>query len=170
MEEGRPEGVRKVTVPPERRSDVPVRPVDDRPPSAGLGRRVSATILALAGWLAFAILWLSFYASEWSIYRNLAIFLVSLVVLFGILGAVWAGFGMRMRRMYDPGRDWYRPAGLRRGRWARRTVWLGWAVFFILWLVYCADDFGGYQNLAVLIASLLVAGGLSAATRTVPAR
>lgn len=158
-----------MTVPPERWNEVPVRPIDDRPPTAGLGWRISTTVLALAGWLAFVILWLSFYASGWSIYQNLGMALISLVVLFGLLGAIWASFGMRMQRMYDPGRGWW-PAGTRQGRWARRIIWLGWAISFILWLVYYADDFTGYQNLAVFITSLLVAVGLSAAVRAVRSR
>lgn len=165
MEEGRAKGVHEMNAPPDRWSEVPVREVDDRPPTSGLEWRVPATILTLAAWLAFVILWLSFFASDLDIYQNLAMALISLVVLFGALGAVWAGFGMRMRMMYGPGREWSRPAGERRERWARRIIWLGWAVFLVLWLLYYADGFTGFQNLAVLIASLLVAGALSAAVR-----
>ena len=137
----------------------------EAPPSSGLGWRLSATIMVLAGWFAFAILWLAFYASGYNIYQNLAVFLSSLVILGAVLGVLWAGFGARMRRMYGRDQYWPGPGPGRQGRWIRRIIWLVWVVVLIAWLLFYADGFSGYQNLAVFIASLLIAGGLATVVR-----
>ena len=52
----------------------------------GFAWRVSLSIIAGLGWLGFVILWLFFYASGFSIFQNLAIVLVSVLLLGAVLG------------------------------------------------------------------------------------
>ena len=75
----------------------------------GGAARVAVSIVVGVGWLIFLILFLAFYAEDFSIYRNLAIILVSLLVVGAIEGAMWAPWAMktgraRKRRMRRKGR------------------------------------------------------------------
>ena len=67
----------------------------------GFGWRVSLSIIVCIGWLIFLILWLFFYATGFNVYQNIAIFIVSLLVVGGILGASWAPWGMRHGYKFD---------------------------------------------------------------------
>ncbi len=40
------------------------------------------------------------------------------------------------------------------------TVGVGWIVFFVLWLAFYAGNFDFWQNMAVFIASIVVAVGI----------
>ena len=57
--------------------------------------RISLSILMGVGWLVFLILWFFFYADNYSVYQNIAIFIVSILIVGGILGAAWAPWGIR---------------------------------------------------------------------------
>jgi hypothetical protein len=123
----------------------------------GFGWRVAVSILMAIGWLSFLILWLFFYAGRYDIFQNLAILIVSVLVGVGVLAAMWAPWGMRMAKATGAEHHW------RSGRPVLMTVvsivsCVGWLVFLIVWLFFYAGDYTGYQNLAVLILSLLVVG------------
>jgi hypothetical protein len=129
----------------------------------GLGWRVPASILIGVGWLAFVIIWLFFYASDYSIYQNLAVLFVSVLVGMVMLVVLWVGFGLRMGRLYGSEQEW---ADYRQVRWRvlfSALVALGWSFFFLVWLFQYADGYSGYQNIAVVFVSVLVAAGLTAA-------
>jgi fatty acid desaturase len=61
----------------------------------GFAWRVSLSIIVGIGWLVFLILWLFFYASDYTVYQNIAIFLVSILIMSAILGASWASWGIK---------------------------------------------------------------------------
>jgi hypothetical protein len=67
----------------------------------GFGWRVSLSIIMCVGWLVFLILWLFFYAGGYDVYQNIAIFLVSILIVGGVLGAAWAPWGMRHGSKFD---------------------------------------------------------------------
>jgi len=67
----------------------------------GYGWRVSLSIIMGVGWLIFLILWLFFYASGFNVYQNIAIFIVSLLVVGGVLGAAWAPWGMKHGQKFE---------------------------------------------------------------------
>ena len=67
----------------------------------GFGWRVSLSIIVGVGWLVFLILWLFFYAGDYNVYQNIAIFIVSLLIMGGILGASWAPWGMKYGHKFD---------------------------------------------------------------------
>lgn len=115
------------------------------------------SILIAIGWLSFLILWLFFYAGDFDIFQNLAIVIVSVLVGVGVLAAMWAPWGMRMAKNAGVAEP------IQSGRPILMTVisigsGIGWLVFLIVWLFFYAGDYNGYQNLAVLILSLLVVG------------
>lgn len=67
----------------------------------GLAPRVAVTIVVGIGWLIFLILFLAFYAGGFNIWQNLAIMLVSLLVVGAILGPMWAYWGMKTGRVRE---------------------------------------------------------------------
>ncbi len=58
-------------------------------------KRVSLSIIVSIGWLVFLILWLFFYASDFTVYENIAIVVVSILIMVAILGASWASWGIK---------------------------------------------------------------------------
>jgi uncharacterized membrane protein len=76
----------------------------------GLGPRVAVSIAVFLAWLIFLILFLAFYADGFSIYQNLAIFLVSVLVMGAILGPIWVHWGIKT------GHAWERKKRKRRTR------------------------------------------------------
>ncbi len=66
----------------------------------GFGWRVALSIIVGVGWLAFLILWLFFYAGDFNIYQNIAVFIVSILVLGGVMGAAWASWGLKYGRKW----------------------------------------------------------------------
>jgi hypothetical protein len=123
----------------------------------GFGWRVAVSILVPIAWFSFIIIWLFFYASKYDVFQNLAIMIVSVLMSIGLLGALWAPWGMRMAKNAGVDHPW-RPT-----RPILMTVisiasGIGWLMFLIVWLFFYAGDYTGYQNLAVLILSLLVLG------------
>jgi len=128
----------------------------------GFGWRVGVSIVVVFGWLAFLIVWLFFYAGDYDVFQNIAMFLVSIIIGIGILAAVWVTWGIRYAsRFGGQGANWAKP----KGTWILNTVaGLAWLVFLIVWLFFYAGDYNGYQNLAVFITSLLVLGAVTSST------
>jgi hypothetical protein len=60
--------------------------------------KIVFSVIVSVGWLVFLILWLFFFAGNHSVYRNLAVFLLSILIL-GIVGALtWIPFGIMGKR------------------------------------------------------------------------
>lgn len=53
------------------------------------GIRFAVSIISIVGWIIFLISWLLFFASNFDIYQNIAIIIISLLVLGVIKGVVW---------------------------------------------------------------------------------
>lgn len=125
----------------------------------GFGWRVGLSILVVFGWLAFLIIWLFFYAGDYGVFQNIAIFLVSIIVGIGILAAAWATWGIKHASEFGgAGAQCSTP----KGTWILNTVaGIGWLVFLIVWLFFYAGEYNAYQNLAILITSLLVLGAVT---------
>jgi hypothetical protein len=67
----------------------------------GFAWRVGLSILSVFGLVIFFIIWLFFYASRFSAYKNIAIVLVALLVFVAIMGAAWASWGIRYGRKFE---------------------------------------------------------------------
>jgi len=117
----------------------------------GLGWRIALSILTVFGWLAFTVIWLFFYAGDHSFFENVGIFILSVLAFVGVNAATWASIGARFAHPQD------RKHGARSVLAAMAGV--AWAAFMAVWFYSYAADFTIYQNIAVLIASLLVLGG-----------
>lgn len=120
-----------------------------------VGWRSAATTLSGVLWLSFIIIWLFFYAGDYSVWENLGIVLLSLVVLVAANAVFWVSFGLRMAK-----------GNVDMPRWrifATIVLVAGAIAFTIVWLIVYADGYNVYQNLAVLLVSLLLSGGLCSA-------
>ena len=62
----------------------------------GMRWRTSVSIILATGWLVFILLYAAFWAYQFTLFQNIVIFFASLVAVFGLMGALWAGWGMRM--------------------------------------------------------------------------
>lgn len=67
----------------------------------GFGWRVSLSIIIAIGWLIFLFIWLFFYITNFSFWQNIAIFIVSILILAGVLGAAWAPWAMRYGNKWE---------------------------------------------------------------------
>jgi len=130
----------------------------------GFTWRLSTTILLGVVWLSFLILWLFFWAGSFDVYQNLAVIFVSIIVVIGLLGAMWASWGIRYAKEHEGKniewkQDWNRWFGWRGVTSA--IIWIGWLIWLLVWLFFYAGSYNFYQNLAIFIVSLLAAGGIS---------
>ncbi|TKJ25649.1 MAG: hypothetical protein CEE41_04005 [Hadesarchaea archaeon B3_Hades] len=118
----------------------------------GWAAKVAVSIVTGVGWLIFLILFLVFYAEGFSIYENLGIVLAPLLVMCAILGPMWAYWGIKT------GRARKRPPGGAARVAVSIVTGVGWLIFLILFLVFYAEGFSIYENLAIILASILVTG------------
>jgi hypothetical protein len=70
---------------------------------AGLRARIVATLSLLVGGLAFAVLYLAFFATHFTWYQNLAVILVDLMVVPTILVVMWVSWGVSLGRRFHDG-------------------------------------------------------------------
>lgn len=60
--------------------------------------RLMASILVPVTWLSFTLLYVGFWAQGFSLFQSVIVILVSLLVLGGVMGAIWTSYGMRYSR------------------------------------------------------------------------
>ncbi len=120
----------------------------------GWGTKVAVSIVAVVGWLVFLILFLAFYAEGFSGYENLAIVLAPLLVMCAILGPMWAYWGLKT------GRGRKKPPGGAAKVAVSIVMGVGWLIFLILFLAFYAEGFSIWENLAIVLASILVKGAI----------
>jgi len=129
------------------------------------GWKVSLSIVTGIGWLIFLIVWLAFFAGDktlnFSEYQNFAIILISILVVFIILGGSWASWGIK--QIPKEGKQMMKTAGFTSRVVVSITVPLALMIFWIIWFFFFAGDFNVYQNIAIFLVSLLAVGGLMGA-------
>jgi len=124
----------------------------------GFAWRVGLSILVVFGWLAYLIIWLFFYAVDFGVFQNIAIFLVSIIIAIGILASAWATWGIRYAKSIGETPHMEKPRG---ATIVGIIAGIGWVIFLIIWLFYYAADYNPYQNLAIFITSVLVLGAIT---------
>ncbi|MDI6642885.1 MAG: hypothetical protein QMD95_02405 [Candidatus Hodarchaeaceae archaeon] len=66
----------------------------------GSASRTAASIVVGIGWLIFLVLFLWFYAEGLGIYKSLAIFVLSILVVGVILALMWVSWGIKTARVW----------------------------------------------------------------------
>jgi hypothetical protein len=128
----------------------------------GLSWRVSLTILLGVGWLIFLIIWLAFFASGYTGYQNFAIFLVSILVLGGILGIPWTIYGFKHRDAKD--KEMWKFPGFKLRVYMSGIIFFIFLFVFIYWLWFYASDYSGWQNIAIFLVLLIGFAGIMGAS------
>jgi len=76
----------------------PMGPAQAVPFFRGLRRRLFATVGLLVGGLVWVILYLAFLAGRFAWYQNLAVVLVSFLVVPAVVVAMWIAWGLSLGR------------------------------------------------------------------------
>jgi peptidoglycan/LPS O-acetylase OafA/YrhL len=123
-----------------------------------LGLKPSLSIVVGVGWLIFLILWFAFYASDYPWEKNIAIILLSILVIFLLLGGMWAMYGIR--KIPSDEKEMFKTSGFK-GR-ILLSIILPFAViiFLIIWFWFYAPPYSVWQNIAVILVTFLVIGGI----------
>lgn len=115
----------------------------------GLGWRVVFSALSLMVWFAFVIAWLFFLADGYGILQNIGVLILSVIAIGVVNIPVWYSFARGME-------DW---TDMPRRSQLKNVVGgvsgLAWVVGVAIWLFLYAGDYSLYQNLAVLLLSLV---------------
>jgi hypothetical protein len=111
----------------------------------GIGWRVSLSIIEAMGWLIFLVIWFFFYAQTLGFYQNIAVFVLSVVILALVEGFTWAPM-------------WWDPeiAGFGRSVALQAILGLVALVFAFVWLYFYADSMSLYTNIAIIIIPIAV--------------
>ena len=125
--------------------------------SKDLGVKPSVSIVGFVGWLIFIILWLAFYASDYSWEKNFAIILLSVLVVFLLIGGMWAIWSIRK----IPRSEWkmFKIKGFRWRIIVSIVLPFIAIIFLIVWFWFYAEPYTVWQNIAVLLVVLLAMGG-----------
>ena len=122
------------------------------------GWRPSFSIIVGVGWLIFLIAWFAFYASEYPWEQNFAIILLSILIAFTLLGGVWAIWGIRM--IPKEGKEIFKTFGFKWRVQVSVIIPFLTMIFLIIWFWFYAEPYTIWQNIAVILITLLVIGGI----------
>jgi len=64
-------------------------------------RRILASIAATAGWFVVVLLFLAFWASRFTLFQDIVLVVVSLIVLAAVLIGSWISFGLGFASVWD---------------------------------------------------------------------
>jgi hypothetical protein len=131
----------------------------------GLARILITSLLLGLLWFTFVIVWLFFYAFDYTFYQNLAILMLSTVMALGSLIIIWLWFGLSLsRRIKGIGQDCTGEGTSWLG-WRTASsivIWIVWFGFLITWLFFFAGGYNHYQNASLIMVSLIIAVVLTA--------
>jgi len=121
----------------------------------GMSWRVTVSAVSALGWFGFVIAWLFFLADGYSILQNIAVLMLSVVGLAMLNVTVWLTFAQSMGELKDISCETEKD-GMAKG--ALALIWL---VAIGVWLFWYAGDYSLYQNLAVLLLSIVPVAAVS---------
>jgi len=62
-----------------------------------------ASLATFIAWISATLLFLAFWAGRFTLFQDIVLFVVSLLVLAGVLAGIWMSFGMRFTHRWN---DW----------------------------------------------------------------
>ena len=124
----------------------------------GMGWKVALSIICGVGWLVFLIIWLFFYASNYTFYQNIGIFIMSIFVVMILLGIPWMMYGLRFQT--DEEKVMWMTKGFKGRVFVSGIIAFLFIFFLSLWFFLYADNYCIYQNIAVFLVSILIIGGI----------
>lgn len=122
--------------------------------------RAVLTIVASFAWLIFIVIFLFFFTDDLSSSQNLAVMLVSILILIAVLAVAWVTWAVKYPRPPMPqGYGHYRPPNPKARSIIGGLTGIIWLTFIIIWLFFFASDFTLYQNIGAVLASALIVFG-----------
>ncbi|MHA2068994.1 MAG: hypothetical protein ACXABY_31920, partial [Candidatus Thorarchaeota archaeon] len=118
----------------ERAPQVPAR--RRRSGLTGTKRKGNMSAATFVIWVAFAMIWLFFFAVNYTPWENVAVVGASFLFIGLVNALMWAPSAWRIRLSIIMG--------------------IGWLIFIILWWPFYAAFYTGYQNFAVMLLSVAV--------------
>jgi hypothetical protein len=117
----------------------------------GLKSRVGGSFVLAIAWLAFMVIWLTFYAETYGYTweQNLAILILAGLPVYAILAGIWIPYAKRF-------------GGLRRTAPEIPLLFV-WLVVLFIWFWFYGKPFNVYQNAAIVLVTLLVFAGTARA-------
>ena len=67
----------------------------------GFFSRVVVSMIIPLGLMIFLIIWFFFYAEDFDIYKNFAVFLGSILIMIAIISTIWAPWGMEHGKKFE---------------------------------------------------------------------
>lgn len=122
------------------------------------GWRPTFSIVVGVGWLIFLIAWFAFYASNYPWEQNFAIILLSILIMFTLLGGVWAIWGIKM--IPKEGKEIIKTLGFKWRIQISVIIPFVVLIFLIIWFWFYAIPYTIWQNIAVMLITLLAVGGI----------
>jgi len=96
----------------------------------------------------FLVIWLFYYASDYTLLRNFGVFFLSILLIAAVNSLIWipkrSSIGWRAAVSAVSG--------------------LGWLIFLVYWLLVGSGYYNLYQNLAIFIVSILVLAAVNVIT------
>ena len=117
----------------------------------GPPRKAQASYITFLAWAGFIIVWLFFFAINYDIWQKIIIGLVSLIVIGGVNGLMWAPM-----KGEPSGVGWRTRVSILTG--------IGWIVFLLIHLGFIWVYFDLYRNIAFELISFLLLIGINALT------
>jgi len=107
-------------------------------------------------WLILVLLWWAFWSDPWTVAQKTAIIIMSVLVVAGLMGAMWIPWSMR----YAPAKD--RMVWTQRGFTPRiaasMAIILGAMVLLVYWLFVPGKDYDICQTVVVIVVVFLACG------------
>lgn len=69
--------------------------------AVGFTSRVIVSMIIPLALMIFLIIWFFLYAEDYNIYQNFAVFIVSILAMIGIMGGIWAPWGMKQGKKFE---------------------------------------------------------------------
>jgi MFS family permease len=111
-----------------------------RPRRRNSSAKEHASLISFVAWICFTIIWLFFFASEYSIFNNIAVVFIALLIIGALNAILWI------------------PSAEGRRTKASAVSGIAWMAFLIIWIIFYALGFGFYENIGIALASLLIVG------------
>lgn len=121
------------------------------------GWRTSFSIVVPIAWLIFLIAWFAFYAGNFSLSKNFAIILLSILIMVLLVGGVWAIWAVRM--IPRPGREIFKMMGFRWRIYSSMFLPIIAIILLIVWFWFFGENFNIWQHIAVFLIAILGVGG-----------
>ncbi|MDF1539481.1 MAG: hypothetical protein P1Q69_11330 [Candidatus Thorarchaeota archaeon] len=106
-------------------------------------RKDYVSTISFLVWTAFTVIWLFFFAGNYTILENISIVFIALLSIGALNVFIWI------------------PSVEGRGPKVSAVSGIGWIIFLMVWIVFFAAGFGFYENIGIAIASLLFVGLLN---------